>query len=124
MFKIRIQNNIATTYKKQNNDNETFKDMANRLQILRECLPPKHPEIAVMHSNIATRYYKKKNYSKALENYEKCHNIQMAVLPPKHVDITNTETYIKKITVLIQQQQEYEKVHKKVRKILNFLRFC
>ena len=103
-FKAKHQNNIATIFEKQGRRKEALKIMESTLPVLRECLPPTHPDIAALHINIGTIYDKIGDYSSALENYQSCLRIQNASLPPHHSDLTRTKYYMKLSIAHVQQR--------------------
>jgi tetratricopeptide (TPR) repeat protein len=119
VLKARIYNNIGTVLEKQGHRKEALKNMESALEIFRECLPPTHPEIAVLYNNIATSYYQIQEYSNALFNYERCFNIQKVSLPPQHPDLVRTDLYMKSTMAIIQQR---EKTPRQVSKILDRVR--
>ena len=104
LFKARYQNNIATIFEKQGRRKEALKIMESTLPVLRECLPPTHPDIAALYINIGTIYDKIGDPSSALENYQSCLHIQTASLPPHHSDLTRTKHYMKLSTARVQQR--------------------
>ena len=81
---------MATVRYKQDRLKEALENMERALTILRQCLPPTHPEIAASLSNIATHYFKNDQYSDAMTYYKECLSIQEASLPAHHPDIVRT----------------------------------
>ena len=106
MFQARCQNNIATIFEKQGRRREALEVMESTLSVLRECLPPTHPDIAALHINIGTIYDKIGDHSSALQNYQSCLRIQNASLPPHHSDLNRTKDHMKWSIALIQQRDE------------------
>lgn len=69
--------------------------MEQALSILRQSLPPTHPDIAASLSNIATFHYKNQQYSDAMKHYQECLFIQESSLPSHHPDIVRTISLMK-----------------------------
>jgi tetratricopeptide (TPR) repeat protein len=97
MLKARAYNNIATVRDKQGRGKEALENMEQALSILRQCLPPTHPEIAASLSNIATFHYKNQQYLDAMQYCKECLLIQEASLPSHHSDIVRTTSLMEEI---------------------------
>ncbi|UJR32550.1 hypothetical protein I4U23_020012 [Adineta vaga] len=102
--RARTYNNIATIYEKQECRKEALENMGHSLRMLRESLPPTHPEIAISLSNIGTLYDKNKQYSKALSYYDRSLSIQKVSLPEHHPDIIHTSDLMKQTLERIKLQ--------------------
>jgi tetratricopeptide (TPR) repeat protein len=118
-FEAKIYNNIGILLEKQGHRREALKNMESAVEVLRECLPPTHPEIAALYNNIAISYYTIEDYPNALLNYEKCLDIQKVSLPSQHPDLVQTELYMKGTIAIIQQR---EQASTQVWKILDLVR--